>query len=64
MEKILHVQSVNDYARHVGAPVLHPLVSVIHYDELENCRHALNEYGVYGMFLMKEAGIIGLKPAP
>ena len=24
VEKVLHVQSVNDYARHVGAPVLHP----------------------------------------
>jgi len=55
MEKILQVQTVNDYARYVGAPVLHPLVSVIHYDELENCRHALCEYGVYGMFLMKES---------
>lgn len=55
MEKILQVQTVNDYARYVDAPVLHPLVSVIHYDELENCRHALSEYGVYGMFLMKES---------
>lgn len=55
MEKILQVQTVNDYARYVGAPVLHPLVSVIHYEELENCRHALSEYGVYGMFLMKES---------
>lgn len=55
MEKVLHVQSVNDYARHVGASVLHPLVSVIHYDELEQCHHALCEYGVYGLFLMKES---------
>lgn len=55
MEKILHVQSVNDYARHVGARVLHPLVSVIHYDELDRCRHALCEYGVYALFLMKES---------
>ena len=55
MEKVLHVQSVNDYAHHVGASVLHPLVSVIHYDELEQCHHALCEYGVYGLFLMKES---------
>lgn len=55
MEKVLHVHSVNDYARHVGAPLLHPLVSVIHYDELEQCRHALCEYGVYALFLMKES---------
>ncbi len=55
MEKLLKVQSVNDYAQYVGAPVLHPLVSVIHYDELENCRHCLCEYGVYGLFLMEES---------
>lgn len=42
MKQILKVHSVNDYARYIGAPVLHPLVSVIHYDELEHCRHSLN----------------------
>ena len=55
MEKVLQVQSVNDYARYVGAPTLHPLVSVVHYDELQQCRHCLCEYGVYGLFLMKES---------
>ena len=40
MKQILKVHSVNDYARYVGAPVLHPLVSVIHYDELEHCRQS------------------------
>ena len=50
MDKILQVHSVNEYARYVGAPVLHPLVSVIHYDELERCRHALRDYGVYVLF--------------
>ena len=54
MEKILHVHNVNDYARHIGAPVLHPLVSVIHYDELEHCRHSLNNYDVYGIFIGDE----------
>ena len=48
---ILHVVSVNDYARYIGAPELHPLVSVIHYDELTRMRHSLNSYEVYGMFL-------------
>ena len=48
---ILHVVSVNDYARYIGAPELHPLVSVIHYDELTTLRHSLNSYDVYGMFL-------------
>ena len=48
MDKILKVHTVNDYARYIGAPELHPLVSVIHYDELEHCRHSFNNYQVYG----------------
>ncbi len=54
MKKILKVHSVNDYTRYIGAPVLHPLVSVIHYDELEHCRHSLNNYDVYGIFIGDE----------
>ena len=54
MEKILRVQHVNDYARYIGAPELHPLVSVIHYDELEHCRHSLNNYDVYALFIGDE----------
>ena len=54
MSKILKVHSANDYARYIGAPVLHPLVSVIHYDELEHCRHSLNNYDVYGIFIGDE----------
>lgn len=55
MKKVLEINSVNDYAEYVGAEKLHPLVSVIHYDELEHCRHSLNNYGVYGLFLMEES---------
>lgn len=54
MDKILKVHCVNDYARYIGAPVLHPLVSVIHYDELEHCRHSLNNYDVYALFIGDE----------
>jgi len=54
MEKILRVHHVNDYARYISAPELHPLVSVIHYDELEHCRHSLNNYDVYGLFIGDE----------
>ena len=54
MEKILKVHCVNDYAHYIGAPELHPLISVIHYDELEHCRHSLNNYDVYGMFIGDE----------
>lgn len=50
----MKVHTVNDYAHYIGAPVLHPLVAVIHYDELEHCRHSLNNYDVYGMFIGDE----------
>lgn len=54
MGKILKVHRVNDYADYIGAPRLHPLVSVIHYDELEHCRHSLNNYDVYALFIADE----------
>ena len=44
LPKFIHIRSVNDYVRYVGAPVLHELVSVIHYDELTSMRHSLNRY--------------------
>ena len=54
MKKILKVDSPNDYARFVDAPVLYPLVSIIHYDELQPFRHSLNNYGVYGLFIQRQ----------
>ena len=54
MKKILKVDSPNDYARFVEAPVLHPLVSIIHYDEVSPFRHSLNSYGVYGLFIQRQ----------
>ncbi len=53
MKKILQVPDPNDYARSVNAPVLHPLVSVIHYDEVSPIHSTLNNYGVYGLFIQK-----------
>jgi AraC-like DNA-binding protein len=38
----------------VEAPVLHPLVSIVHYDELQPFRHSLNNYGVYGLFIQRQ----------
>ena len=55
MKQSLNVESVNDYARYVGAEELHPLVSIIHYDELKHCRHSFNNYQVYGVFLLQES---------
>ena len=54
MGNILKVHHVNDYADYIGAPRLHPQVSVIHYDELEHCRHSLNNYDVYAIFIADE----------
>ena len=54
MRKILKVDTPNVYAQFVGAPPLHPLVSVIHYDELAPFRHSLNNYGVYGLFIQRQ----------
>ena len=54
MKNILKVDSPNDYAQFVEAPVLHPLVSIIHYDELSPFRHSLNNYGVYGLFIQRQ----------
>jgi AraC-like DNA-binding protein len=54
MKKILKVDTPNDYARFVEAPELHPLVSIIHYDELQPFRHSLNNYGVYGLFIQRQ----------
>ncbi len=53
MKNILHVSDPNVYARFVGAQELHPLVSVIHYDEVSPFRSSMNNYGVYGLFIQK-----------
>ena len=53
MKNILHVTSPNVYARSVGARELHPLVSVIHYDEVSPFRSSLNHFSVYGLFIQK-----------
>ena len=53
MKNILRVSDPNVYARFVGARELHPLVSVIHYDEVSPIHTSLNQYGVYGLFIQK-----------
>ena len=53
MKNILHVSGPNVYAGYLNAPVLHPLVSVIHYDEVSPIRSSMNRYGVYGLFVQK-----------
>ena len=53
MKTILHITNPNVYARSIGAPELHPLISVIHYDEVSPVRTSLNLYGVYGLFVQR-----------
>lgn len=53
MKEILKVSNPNDYIEYVGAPVLHPLVGIVHYDELR-IRSSINNYGVYGLFIQRD----------
>ena len=53
MKNLLSVSDPNVYTRFVSAPVLHPLVSVIHYDEVSPIHSSLNRYGVYGLFIQR-----------
>ena len=50
----LYINKANDYAHDIGAPVYHPHVSVIHYDEVGEIRHTLNRFNCYGIFLQQE----------
>lgn len=53
MKKILPISDPNVYARFVHAPILHPLVSIVHYDEVSPIHTSLNRYGVYGLFIQR-----------
>ena len=51
MNEFLHIMQANDYAIDVGAAVWHPMVSVIHFDELGEIRYSLNKLEVYAIFV-------------
>lgn len=51
MEKFVHINNANDFAKEFGAPVLHPMVCVVHFDELGPIHHVLNKMGVYAIFV-------------
>ena len=53
MKNTLQLSDPNVYARYLNAPVLHPLVSIIHYDEVSPIHSSLNRYGVYGLFIQR-----------
>ena len=54
MKKILKVDNPTVYAAYVGAPVLHPQLALISYDEVSPFRNSLNNYGVYGLFIQQQ----------
>lgn len=51
--KDLFINSANDYANDIGAPVYHPHVSVVHYDEMGKIRHSLCHFNAYSIFVQK-----------
>ena len=53
MKKILQVDHPNVYARQTGSPELHPLLSIICYDEVSPVHSSMNSYGVYGLFIQR-----------
>ena len=51
MKNLLYINKAKDFALDVGADVWHPMVSVVHFDELGEIRHSLNKLGVYAIFV-------------
>lgn len=51
MKDLLHINNANDFALEVGADVWHPMVSVVHFDELGEIPYTLNKLGVYAIFV-------------
>lgn len=51
-KELLYLNHANDYAQSVGAETYHPMVSVVHFDELGEIPHTLNKMGdVYAFFV-------------
>ena len=53
MKKLLQIHTANDYANDIAAPIYHPHVSVVHFDEMGKIRHTLNNFNVYAIFVQK-----------
>lgn len=51
MKELVNINTANDFAREFGAPVWHPMVSVVHFDELGEIHHRLNKMGVFAIFV-------------
>ena len=51
MKDLIHINTANDFAEAFGAPTWHPMVAVVHFDELGEIHHVLNKMGVYAIFV-------------
>lgn len=51
MEGKILIKTVHDYNAWIGVPDEHPLISIVHFDELETVHTGFLKYGVYGIFL-------------
>ncbi len=54
MKKILQVKDPNVFATSIGAPVLHPHLAIIHFDEVSPIHSSLNNFGVYALYIQRE----------
>lgn len=58
-QRIINMESVQDYNENLGVETLHPLVSVVDMSELPEIRHSLKRFGFYCIFLKQlECGTI------
>lgn len=51
MKELVNINTANDFAREFGVPIWHPMVSVVHFDELGEIHHMLTKMGVYAIFV-------------
>lgn len=58
-QRIINMESVQDYNENLGVETLHPLVSVVDMSELPEIHHSLKRFGFYCIFLKQlECGTI------
>ncbi len=55
-QKIINMESVQDYNDNLGVETLHPLVSVVDMSELPEIRHSLKRFGIL-LHLSETAGL-------
>ena len=64
-DKIINMESVQDYNEILGVETLHPLVSVVDLAEVQQIRHCIKRFGYYCIFLKQlDIWVQGRKIAP